>query len=192
MSDEWKIYTRTGDKGETSLIGGRRVPKYHLQIEAYGTADELNSFIGLIRDESTDIATRTTLLEIQDRLFTLESLLAEDKIPDPGRIHKHKPLPHLEEADVDLLEHEIDRMNESLPQLTSFILPGGHRLGSLCHVARTICRRAERVTLLLAQELEVNPLVIKYINRLSDYLFVLARFLVLQNGGVEILWKARV
>lgn len=192
MSKEWKIYTKTGDKGETSLIGGRRVPKYNQQIEAYGTVDELNSFIGLIRDESTNEPTRTTLLEIQDRLFTIESLLAEDKTPDPGNIHKRKPLPQLEESDVILLENEIDRMNETLPLLTSFILPGGHRLGSLCHVARTICRRAERVTLHLAQDQEVNPLVIKYINRLSDYLFVLARYLTLQNGGEEILWKARV
>jgi len=192
MSKEWKIYTRTGDKGETSLIGGRRVPKYDLQIEAYGTVDELNSFIGLIRDESTDGQTRATLLEIQDRLFTMESLLAEDKAPDPEHVHKHKPLPHLQESDVDLLEHEIDRMNESLPALTSFILPGGHKQGSLCHVARTICRRAERIALLLALEVEFNPLVIKYINRLSDYLFVLARYLTLQNGGEEILWKARV
>jgi cob(I)alamin adenosyltransferase len=192
MSGTFKIYTKGGDKGETSLIGGRRVPKFDLQIEAYGTVDELNSFVGLIRDDTDDVQSRETLLEIQDRLFTLESLLAEDKIPDPERQAKARPLPQLAEDDVVLLENEIDRMNERLPDLTSFILPGGHRLGSLCHVARTICRRAERVCLQLAQNQEVDPLVIKYLNRLSDYFFVLSRYLVLLNGGSEIKWTARV
>ncbi len=192
MKEEWKIYTKTGDKGETSLIGGRRVPKFDLQIEAYGTVDELNSFVGLIRDHTEDEASRVTLLEIQDRLFSIESLLAEDKNPDPDKPLKHKPLPRLVEDDIVLLEHEIDRMNEVLPQLTSFILPGGHRLGSFCHVARTICRRSERVCLRLAQDQPVDGLIIKYLNRLSDYLFVLARYLTFQNGGEEIRWKARV
>jgi cob(I)alamin adenosyltransferase len=143
MNSEHKIYTKTGDKGQTSLIGGTRVPKYHDRIEAYGTLDELNSYIGLVRDHVMDQHTREILLEIQDRIFTAESLLAAD----PGT--EVKSLPQLIDEDIVLLEKEIDHMNESLPELTSFILPGGHPTVSFCHVTRCICRRAERLTIKL-------------------------------------------
>lgn len=187
MNTEWKIYTKTGDKGETSLIGGTRVPKYHGRIEAYGTLDELNSFIGLIRDQDIDEATRELLIEIQDRIFTAESILALD----PGN-KPLKKLPEIKEEDIVLLENEIDRMNEDLPPITNFILPGGHSTVSYCHIARTVCRRAERLTIKLAQESEVSELVIKYLNRLSDYLFVLSRKLTKDLGAIETPWKARV
>ncbi len=185
--EEFKIYTKTGDKGETSLIGGSRVPKYHDRIEAYGTLDELNSFIGLVRDQDIDEDTRHILIEIQDRIFTAESLLALDPEHPPRR-----KLPEIHEEDVILLEKEIDKMNESLEPLMNFILPGGHPVVSMCHVARTVCRRAERITIRLAQQVEVNPLVIKYLNRLSDYLFVLARKLAKDKQAAETVWKARV
>ncbi len=185
MAEEWKIYTKTGDKGETSLIGGKRVPKYHERIEAYGTVDELNSYIGLIRDLDVNEATRLLLLEIQDRLFTAESLLAED--PETSQ----RPLPQIFEADIELLEREIDAMNETLPPLHSFILPGGHPIVSHCHIARCICRRAERITIRLSETHPVSNLVIKYLNRLSDYLFVLARKIGYDLDAKEVIWKAR-
>ncbi|MEI6694783.1 MAG: cob(I)yrinic acid a,c-diamide adenosyltransferase [Bacteroidota bacterium] len=185
MAEEWKIYTKTGDKGETSLIGGKRVPKYHERIEAYGTVDELNSYIGLIRDQQINEHYKEMLLEIQDRLFTLESLLAEDTETS------HKALPQIFEADILLLENEMDSMNEALLPLHSFILPGGHVVVSHCHVARCICRRAERITIRLAETNAVSPLVIKYLNRLSDYLFVLARKISKDFGAKEEVWKAR-
>jgi len=185
MSEESKIYTKTGDKGETSLIGGKRVPKYHERIEAYGTVDELNSYIGLIRDQDLNEVTKALLLEIQDRLFTLESLLAED--PETSR----HPLPQIFEADISLLEKEIDTMNEELPPIHSFILPGGHPTVSHCHIARCICRRAERITIRLSETHPVSHLVIKYLNRLSDYLFVLARKIGYDLGVKEEVWKAR-
>ena len=184
---EYKIYTKTGDAGETSLIGGRRLPKYDQQIEAYGTVDELNSYIGLIRDLEIDARSKEVLTEIQDRLFTFESLLAEDK-----EKQGHRDLPQLSEADIQLLEGEIDKMNEQLPVLNSFVLPGGHYTASCAHVARTVCRRAERVVLKLSKQQDVSKLGIKYLNRLSDYLFVLARKLVYDNQGVEIPWKPRL
>lgn len=187
MSSDFKIYTKTGDKGETSLIGGKRVPKYHDRIEAYGTLDELNSFIGLIRDQDIDPHTREILIEIQDRVFTAESLLAVDAdAPSPRK------LPEIIEADIELLEKEIDSMNETLPPIRNFVLPGGHPAVSYCHVARTVCRRAERVTLRLAQHYTVQPLVIKYLNRLSDYLFVLSRKMTTDFKAVETPWKARI
>lgn len=187
MSEEFKIYTKTGDKGQTALIGGTRVPKYHDRIEAYGTVDELNSFVGLIRDhKNTDEHSRNILLEIQDRLFTLESHLAEDK-----NAFIAKPMPPLFEEDINLLENEIDRMNKSLPELTNFILPGGHMVVSYCHVARTVCRRAERLTVRLSEHYPVESLDLKYLNRLSDYLFVLARYLGSLNSADENVWKAR-
>jgi cob(I)alamin adenosyltransferase len=182
-----KIYTRTGDKGQTSLIGGTRVPKFHPRIEAYGTIDELNSYIGLIRDHEIKPHYRDILLEIQDRLFTAESLIALD--PDAEVSVK---LPELSLSDITLLEKEIDRMNEELPELRSFILPGGHPVVSYCHIARCICRRAERNTIRLAQAQPVEEKVIQYLNRLSDYLFVLARKLGKDLGADETAWKARV
>jgi len=182
-----KIYTRTGDKGQTSLIGGTRVPKFHPRIEAYGTIDELNSYIGLIRDHDIDQHFKDILLEIQDRLFTAESIIALD----PGAEATVK-LPALAEPDITLLENEIDRMNDVLPELKSFILPGGHPVVSYCHIARCICRRAERHTIRLAQSQPVEEKVIQYLNRLSDYLFVLARRLAKDLGASETHWKARV
>jgi len=187
MSKEWKIYTKTGDKGETSLLGGTRVPKYHERIEAYGTLDELNSFIGLICDECNDEPTRKMLLEIQDRIFTAESILASD----PDNPPKSK-LPQLFEADVELLEKEIDKMNEVLPTLSSFVLPGGHRLASLAHVARCVCRRAERIITKLSTQHPVEAVVLRYLNRLSDYLFVLSRKMIYDHGAKETTWKARI
>lgn len=187
MNTEFKIYTKTGDKGETSLIGGSRVPKYHDRIEAYGTLDELNAFVGLIRDQDIDEHSRKILIEIQDRIFTAESLLAVDAAHPPQR-----KLPEIIEEDIVMLEKEIDLMNESLPAISNFVLPGGHPVVSMCHVARTVCRRAERVTLRLAQNNPVAPLVIKYLNRLSDYLFVLSRKMTVDFKAIETPWKARV
>jgi cob(I)alamin adenosyltransferase len=186
MSKKWKIYTKTGDKGQTTLIGGTRVPKYDLRIDAYGTVDELNAYIGLLRDFDIDDHSRSILLEIQDRLFTLESSLAHD-----GRPLAHA-LPQLHPEDVELLEKEIDRMNETLPELTAFILPGGHVTVSNCHIARTVCRRAERLTIRMNEQYPVDPLNIRYLNRLSDYLFVLARKFSQDFHAPESLWKPRV
>lgn len=181
-----KIYTKTGDRGTTSLIGGTRVPKYDNRIEAYGTVDELNAFIGLVRDHDIDAHSKEILLEIQDRLFTLESILAADS-------ERHlKSLPGLKEEDITLLETEIDVMNESLPELTSFILPGGHQAVSYCHVARTVCRRAERLAIKLNTTFPVPQITITYLNRLSDYLFVLARKFSQDFDVEESLWKPRV
>ena len=186
MSADWKIYTKTGDGGSTSLIGGTRVPKYDVRIEAYGTVDELNSWIGLIRDQQIDKHFQDILLEIQDRLFTLESELAR------GPEALDRQLPEISESDILLLEKEIDSMNEALPELSSFILPGGHTTVSYCHLARTVCRRSERLTLKMGETFPVNPLNIKYLNRLSDYLFVLSRILSHKLGAPETLWKPRI
>lgn len=181
-----KIYTKTGDKGLTSLFGGKRVSKHHLRIEAYGTVDELNSYIGLIRDQKIDTDTFNVLIEIQDRLFTLGSMLATE----PG--NEKVKVPQLFEDDITLIENEIDKMNETLPEMRSFVLPGGHQTVSFCHVARCVCRRAERLTVHLAEVETVNELVVKYLNRLSDYLFVLSRKLTQDNNAIEIPWKARM
>ena len=187
MGSAFKIYTKTGDKGQTSLIGGTRVPKFHPRIEAYGTVDELNSYIGLIRDQQIAPHFKDVLLEIQDRLFTAESLIAQD--PE-AKIQVS--LPQLADADVTLLEREIDAMNEVLPELRNFILPGGHPVVSYCHIARCVCRRAERLAIRLAQSQTVPEMVIVYLNRLSDFLFVLARRLGKDLGAQEIPWKARI
>jgi len=187
MAEEFKIYTKTGDKGQTSLIGGTRVPKYHPRIEAYGTVDELNSYIGLIRDHDIGQDIRDLLFVIQDRLFTLESQLAHD--PDTKLT---KPLPQIYEEDIEQLEKAIDKMNVVLEPLTSFILPGGHVVVSYCHVARCVCRRAERICIRLAEVHPVNHLNIKYLNRLSDYLFVLARKLGKDLNAPETLWNPKV
>ena len=183
-----KIYTKTGDLGKTSLIGGTKVPKSHIRIEAYGTVDELNSYIGLVMDNLSDEASKAVLNGIQDRLFTIGSSLACD--PDKEPLMK---IPDLKEEDIKLLETEIDKMNEILPPMKSFILPGGHVSISTAHVARCICRRAERCCVnMQQQELFVEPLVIKYLNRLSDYLFVLARYIGHLIGVAEIPWKPRI
>ena len=166
-----KIYTKTGDKGYTSLIGGTRVPKHHLRIESYGTVDELNSYIGLIRDQELGDYDKEILKHIQDRLFTIGSLLAAD----PEKSKMIVPDLHLE--DIELLEKEMDRMNELLPELRHFILPGGNNTISYCHIARCVCRRAERLSVHLAGESTVDEKVNIYLNRLSDYLFTLARMI---------------
>jgi cob(I)alamin adenosyltransferase len=183
-----KIYTKTGDKGTTSLIGGTKVLKSDLRIEAYGTVDELNSYLGLCRDILDDNGGKKILQEVQDRLFTIGSSLACDPLKEP----KMK-IPDLKESDVVLLEKEIDRMNEGLPEMKNFILPGGHPTVSHLHIARCVCRRAERCCVRLQQEtMEDDLLIIKYINRLSDYLFVLSRYISHLAGAEEIPWRARV
>ena len=183
-----KIYTKTGDLGKTSLIGGTRVPKSHLRIETYGTVDELNSFIGFLYDQLTQESPKNTLREIQDRLFTIGSSLACDPEKEP----KMK-LPDLKEEDVTLLEAEIDEMNKVLKPMKSFILPGGSMPVSSAHIARCVCRRAERNCVgMLEHEMFIDPVVIKYLNRLSDYLFVLARYIGHLTGVSEIEWKARI
>lgn len=181
-----KIYTKTGDKGYTSLIGGVRVPKNHLRIECYGTVDELNSYIGLIRDQEIDNSSKLVLKEVQDRLFTIGSLLASD--PEKSRMK----VPDLRQADIDLLESEMDAMNSDLPDLKHFILPGGSTTISFCHIARCICRRAERITVQLSSESPVDENVIIYLNRLSDYLFVLARKFCYNEGREENIWIPRL
>jgi cob(I)alamin adenosyltransferase len=184
----FKIYTKTGDKGNTSLIGGTKVPKSHLRIEAYGTVDELNSYIGLVRDLLTDETGRTVLQEVQDRLFTIGASLA----CDPAKETKMS-IPDLKDTDITYLEQEIDRMTEALPPMKSFILPGGHSTVSQLHIARCVCRRAERCCVRLEIEgEETEPIILQYINRLSDYLFVLARYAGMQLQVAEIPWKPRV
>jgi cob(I)alamin adenosyltransferase len=182
-----KIYTKTGDAGKTSLIGGTKVPKSHIRIQAYGTIDELNAFTGLLNDQISDTHSREMLLEIQDRLFTIGSSLACD--PDKEIAMK---IPDLKESDILLLETEIDQMNAKLPEMKSFILPGGHESVSAAHICRTICRRAERLIVELDEKERLDqPLIIKYLNRLSDYFFVLARWLGHLLGAEEIRWVPR-
>ena len=181
-----KIYTKSGDKGQTSLIGGTRIPKFDVRIEAYGTVDELNSNIGLVRDQEIDEHSKIILIEIQDRLFTIGSLLAAD--PEKNKM----VLPQISETDIVLLEKEIDAMNEYLPEMKHFILPGGHTTISFCHVARCVCRRAERCVLALNEVNPVDELIYKYLNRLSDYLFVLSRKITFDLKAVETPWKPRL
>ncbi len=181
-----KIYTKTGDKGLTSLIGGTRVPKFHLRIESYGTVDELNSYIGLISCQDIDPHHQKVLKEIQDRLFTVGASLASD--PDKSKMK----IPDLHESDIQLLEQEMDRMNEVLPELRHFVLPGGNTIVSWCHVARCICRRAERLTVHLASESFVDEKMTVYLNRLSDYLFVLARKISFDTNTAENNWIPRL
>lgn len=223
----FKIYTRTGDKGKTALIGGTKVPKSNIRIESYGTIDELNSFIGLLNDQLTaalrpdllpgpdspaesrpltgnpvpdpsaaatsaaplSVTTVSALLrEIQDRLFTIGASLA----CDPDKESRLK-IPDLKEEDIDLLEKEIDRMNEVLPDMKSFILPGGHVVVSTAHIARCVCRRAERICVQMQEnQLFIEAIVLKYLNRLSDYLFVLARWAGQELRAPEIPWKPRI
>ena len=181
-----KIYTKTGDKGETSLIGGTRVPKFHLRIECYGTVDELNSYIGLIQCQDIDAHEQQILKEIQDRLFTIGSSLAAD--PERSKMK----IPDLHPADILLLENEMDAMNEVLPELRHFILPGGNTVISYCHIARCICRRAERLAVHLAADSFVEENITIYLNRLSDYLFVLARKISFDSQAPENIWLPRL
>lgn len=184
-----KIYTKTGDTGKTSLFGGTRVPKYNLRIEAYGTIDELNAYIGLVRDQKIDTHTSDILLKIQTELFTLGAMLATP--PEKELLKSGKERLNIEKTNdekIALLENEIDVMNEVLPPMTNFILPGGHTTVSYCHIARCVCRRAERITTQLSDESSINPQILMYLNRLSDYLFVLARKLTLDTESQEIPW----
>jgi len=181
-----KIYTKTGDKGYTSLIGGTRVPKHHLRIESYGTVDELNSYIGLIRDQELTSHDKEILKQIQDRLFTIGSSLAAD--PEKSRM----VIPDLNLEDIELLEEEMDLMNEQLPELKHFILPGGSNMISYCHIARCVCRRAERLSVHLAEKSAVDAKVNVYLNRLSDYLFTLARKLGNDHKVPENQWIPRL
>ncbi|MDI9319750.1 MAG: cob(I)yrinic acid a,c-diamide adenosyltransferase [Phycisphaerales bacterium] len=184
----FKIYTKTGDKGQTSLIGGTRVSKSHIRIESYGTVDELNSYIGLVNDLAVHQQINFWLREIQDRLFTLGAELATT----PTKEVKMK-LPDLHLSDIEWLENRIDEMNEVLPEMRSFILPGGHQAASACHVARCICRRAERLCVNMRKhEEEISDIILQYLNRLSDFLFVLSRYIIHINGKEETPWRARL
>jgi cob(I)alamin adenosyltransferase len=183
MGNAYKIYTKGGDKGKTSLLGGTRVPKYDDRINAYGTLDELNSFLGLVRDFNISSQYKQVIVDIQNFIFTAEAHLASDNPENT------KKLPSLKEEQVLLLEQEIDAMNDQLPELKSFILPGGHPVVSYCHISRTICRRAERLVIKLAADYTVDEVIIRFLNRLSDYLFVLARKLSKDFGAKEIPWK---
>jgi len=183
-----RIYTKTGDKGTTSLIGGTKVPKSDIRIETYGTVDELNSWIGLIGDQLHEAEIRKELKEIQDRLFTIGSALATDGEKEP----KMK-LPDLHDTDIAFLEKRIDAMTDELPPMKSFILPGGHPVVSSIHIVRCVCRRAERLAVSMQQnDLFIDEKVIQYLNRLSDYLFTLARYAGMKLGAEEVPWKPRV
>ncbi|RPD98660.1 cob(I)yrinic acid a,c-diamide adenosyltransferase [Aureibaculum marinum] len=183
------IYTKTGDKGQTSLFGGTRVPKYHLRIEAYGTIDELNSYVGLLKDQKIDKSTADTLLKIQNELFTIGAMLATPRDKETLKNGKARlNIPKISKEEVDYLEQEIDTMQETLPPMTNFVLPGGHQTVSFCHIARCVCRRAERLTVNLNENETINELILTYLNRLSDYLFVLARKLTYDNEIKEIPW----
>ena len=180
-----KIYTKTGDKGKTSLLGGTRVSKSNERINAYGTIDEFNSFLGLVCDQEVDQDRAAFLREIQARLFTIGSSLAAEN--EMAKSFK----PDLLEDDVTLLEKAIDSMNAMIPPLKNFVIPGGHPLVSSTHVARTVCRRAERLIIELSESAEVEEIVIRYLNRLSDYLFTLARMQAKDLEIEEIPWKPR-
>ena len=184
-----KIYTKTGDKGTTSLFGGTRVPKHHIRIESYGTVDELNAHIGLIKDQKIEVHTKEILNRVQDRLFTIGSTLATE--PEKATLKSGKErlsIPKISEEDIMLLEKEMDLMNNVLPEMTHFVLPGGHQSVSFCHIARCVCRRAERLATALYEISPFDEMVIKYLNRLSDYLFVLARKLSKDLDAEEIQW----
>ena len=187
-----KVYTKTGDSGTTALFGGTRVPKDNIRIESYGTVDELNSYIGLIRDQEMNEHYKSILIEIQDRLFTVGAILAT---PPEKEMLKNgeKRLQNLGilESDIELLETEIDTMEDALPQMTHFVLPGGHSTVSYCHIARCVCRRAERLAVHLNHSEPIEPIAIKYLNRLSDYLFVLARKLSFDLQADEVKWIPR-
>ena len=183
-----KIYTKKGDAGTTSLIGGKRVPKYHMRLDAYGTVDELNSYIGLIREQIEDAHTKEILLKIQNNLFTVGSFLAMENEKD----YKKFKIKKLQQIDIDILEKEIDKMEEELPELKNFILPGGNTVASFCHIARSVCRRSERKANLLSTEVNIDKILLKYLNRLSDYLFVLSRILIKKLNGDEIYWSSKL
>lgn len=179
-----KIYTKTGDKGTTALFSGKRVSKDNIRIDSYGTVDELNAHLGLVRDQDLDEDATKSLIIIQDKLFTVGAILASG----PTSASMQAKLPKLQENDIIFLEQEIDRMNEVLPEITHFVLPGGHTAVSHCHVARTVCRRAERISTALHNLEPFDDKVLKYLNRLSDYLFVLARHIAKHKNAAEVKW----
>ena len=184
-----KIYTKTGDKGKTALFGGTKVPKHHIRIESYGTVDELNSHLGLVRDQDIDNHSKSILATIQNKLFTVGAILATD--PEKAMLKSGKErlnIPKISNEDIELLEKEMDNMNEALPPMTHFILPGGHQTVSFCHIARCVCRRAERLAAALNDLEPFQPETLMYLNRLSDYLFVLARKLSKDLQADEVKW----
>ncbi|MBR9845546.1 MAG: cob(I)yrinic acid a,c-diamide adenosyltransferase [Algicola sp.] len=184
-----KIYTKTGDKGTTALFGGTRVPKHHIRIDSYGTVDELNSYLGLIRDQDIDQHYKDVLMDIQDKLFTVGAILATD--PEKAVLKSGKErlnIPKISEAHITKLEQEMDTMNVALPPMTHFVLPGGHQTVSFCHIARCVCRRAERLASELNDIEPFQPESLTYLNRLSDYLFVLARKLSYDLQAEEVKW----
>jgi cob(I)alamin adenosyltransferase len=180
-----KVYTKKGDQGETGILGGTRLPKHHLRIESYGTVDELNAFIGVLRDGIDFQEHRSDLKKIQDELFTIGSQLASDPVKNKME------LPMIDEADIAYLETRMDAMDSELPEMRSFVLPGGHPSVSNAHVCRCVCRRAERLSSALAENEVVNPLILQYLNRLSDYFFVLSRHLTMYLGAEEVPWQPR-
>lgn len=179
-----KIYTKTGDKGMTSLFGGKRVAKHNIRIDSYGTVDELNANLGLVRDQNLDAQSEKCLIHIQNTLFTVGAILASDS----NKTSNTSKIPQLKDKDIQFLENEMDRMNADLPEMTHFVLPGGHVSVSYCHVARTVCRRAERLCTALFELEPFDDKVLQYLNRLSDYLFVLARCIAKQNNADEVKW----
>ena len=184
-----KIYTKTGDKGTTSLYGGTRVVKHHIRIDSYGTVDELNSWLGMLRDHGLEEEDTRVILRIQHNLFTMGAMLATE--PEKSKLKSGKDrlgIPLIDNADIEQLEEEMDKMNADLPPMTHFILPGGHPAVSICHITRTVCRRAERMTSLLHENDPVDEHILPYLNRLSDYLFVLARKLSRQFKVDEVKW----
>ena len=184
-----KIYTKTGDNGTTALFGGSRVSKKHIRIDSYGTIDELNAWLGLIRDQEIDLYAKNLLTLIQEKLFTVGAILATDPAKAILKSGKERlNIPKINAADIELLENEMDYMNDSLPPMTHFILPGGHTTVSYCHIARTVCRRAERLATALFEQEPFDDSVMSYINRLSDFLFVLARKLSKDLKAEEIKW----
>ncbi len=188
-SNIMKIYTKTGDAGTTALFGGTRVKKYNLRIESYGNVDELNSYIGLIKDQDISIPIKESLLKIQNELFTLGAMLATPPEKETLKNGKERlNIPKIDDASILFLEEEIDKMDLELPQMTHFILPGGHQSVSFCHIARCICRRAERLVVELNDQENINIDILKYLNRLSDYLFTLARKLSKDLSVAEIKW----
>jgi len=178
-----KIYTKKGDKGKTQLLGGSMVDKNHIKLECYGTIDELNAFIGNIYDQEIGTFHKNILFNIQNQLFNLGSIISFDGKKDSIK------LPNVKSENIEMMEKAIDTMEESLPMLKNFILPSGHASASICHIARTVCRRAERNLVALGQQQEIDPLHIQYLNRLSDYLFVLARAILKENNATEIEWQ---
>lgn len=182
-----KIYTRTGDDGTTGLVGGTRVKKYDIRLEAYGTIDELNSYIGLIRSLQSNPSADRILEKIQHKLFIIGANLATEETMDS--VKKQFPC---NPPDIALLEQAMDEMTAKLPELRNFILPGGTQATAVCHVARTVCRRAERRIVELAEKSEVDPNLIRFVNRLSDYLFVLSRMISKDQEAPEILWNPEV